>query len=141
MYVTPCKTTVTKPCGQCGTLITIPACHDHCLKNCSRECQDRSRRKKDGFEYKGRWFSMNSGGYYMHCKSKTLFHRQLWEEAYGPIPSGHDVHHKNEVKTDNWLANYELLSHTEHARRHTIERHAKRRAALAASIVPPEGTR
>ena len=41
-------------------------------------------------------------------------HRFVWEEAYGPIPAGMVVHHKNGNKRDNRLLNLELLSYREH---------------------------
>lgn len=35
-------------------------------------------------------------------------HRLLWEKENGPIPDGHDVHHRNEMRMDNRVENIEL---------------------------------
>ena len=32
----------------------------------------------------------------------------MWEQAYGPIPEGMDVHHRDENKLNNVLDNFEL---------------------------------
>src|SRR5262245_58151001 len=32
-------------------------------------------------------------------------HIIVWEEHYGPVPNGHDVHHKNGKKDDNRITN------------------------------------
>lgn len=42
----------------------------------------------------------------------------LWEQAHGPIPKGHHVHHKNRNKLDDILGNLECLSNAEHMREH-----------------------
>jgi hypothetical protein len=47
-----------------------------------------------------------------------LQHNWIWEQAYGPIPSGWQVHHVNEDKQDNRLENLRLVSPTEHKRLH-----------------------
>lgn len=45
---------------------------------------------------------------------KTDEHRLVWERAYGPIPEGMVIHHKNYNKHDNSLSNLELLTYEEH---------------------------
>lgn len=45
-------------------------------------------------------------------------HRFVWEQAYGPIPPNHVVHHKNGNKSDNRLENLELLTLSDHAKHH-----------------------
>lgn len=54
-------------------------------------------------------------------------HRLVWEEANGPIPTDHVIHHRNGDITDNRLENLELLTATEHQRHHHLGR--KRNAA------------
>ena len=49
-------------------------------------------------------------------------HRLVWQEAYGPIPDGMLVHHKNENGRDNRLENLELHSRAEHARFHMTDK-------------------
>lgn len=41
-------------------------------------------------------------------------HRWIWYEAFGSIPKGHHIHHKNGNKQDNRLANLELMTHQDH---------------------------
>ena len=45
-------------------------------------------------------------------------HDVVWERANGPIPPGFDVHHVNDVKTDNRLENLLLLDKLTHKRIH-----------------------
>ena len=44
--------------------------------------------------------------------------RLMWEQAYGPIPDGMDVHHRDENKLNNVLENFELIPKSEHQRMH-----------------------
>lgn len=45
-------------------------------------------------------------------------HRMVWYDAYGEIPAGHDIHHKNGDRLDNRLENLECISHGDHTRHH-----------------------
>jgi len=57
-------------------------------------------------------------------------YRWIWERAHGPIPTGLQIHHKNEDPSDDRLENLELKTSTAHAKLHmTPERaQAARRA-------------
>lgn len=66
---------------------------------------------------------INKGGYYVITSGKEgnnmkLLHRLIWEEYYGPIPEGFDVHHKDENTANNDISNLELISHPKHASHH-----------------------
>lgn len=51
--------------------------------------------------------------------NRTMFvHRWVWEQNYGPIPEGHDIHHKNEDRTDYRIENLELVTHGDHRKVH-----------------------
>ena len=48
----------------------------------------------------------------------VMAHRWLWEQAHGPVPAGHDVHHIDEDKLNNVLSNLALVDRTTHKRIH-----------------------
>jgi hypothetical protein len=61
-------------------------------------------------------------------KPKTYqVHRVVWEAVTGePIPKGYEINHRSEVKTENFFANLELVTHKENINWGTcIERRAK----------------
>jgi hypothetical protein len=70
----------------------------------------------DGFMY------MSAEGYVLVSmgsrKNQKLQHRVIWEQAYGPIPEGYQIHHKNEDRSDNRLENLECLTVGQHKRLH-----------------------
>ena len=61
----------------------------------------------------------NKGGYQVvgltDSKGKQKFyllHRVVWESVTGkPIPQGYEINHISEVKTENFFANLQLLTH------------------------------
>ena len=57
--------------------------------------------------------TINSAGYYN--TSKGLLHRKIWERAYGKIPKGLEINHKDGNKLNNDLNNLELVTHQENA--------------------------
>lgn len=59
---------------------------------------------------------------YIQCNDvkhrKQYLHRVIWEDYYGKIPEGYEIHHKNGIKTDNRIENLELLKHKDHMAKH-----------------------
>jgi len=51
---------------------------------------------------------------------KVLYHRWLWEQAYGKIPAGMQVHHKDENPTNNDIDNLEVVDAFEHNSMHHL---------------------
>jgi hypothetical protein len=50
-----------------------------------------------------------------------LAHRQAWTDAFGPIPSGMQIHHECGVKLCVNVNHMQLLTTREHARLHGLE--------------------
>lgn len=79
----------------------------------------------DFIEYAGRRFWLQSSGRYFQSGVKTdterLLHRRIWADAHGPIPDGHDVHHKDGDWRNNVLENLECLPTRVHRSAHTKE--------------------
>ena len=62
-------------------------------------------------EGKERKIYIHTGYERFHLNRKGIFlHRYIWEEAYGKIPDGHDIHHKDENKLNNYYKNLEWLN-------------------------------
>ena len=45
-------------------------------------------------------------------------HRHVWQMTNGPIPDGMFIHYIDGDKLNNEISNLELITHTEHMRRH-----------------------
>lgn len=100
---------------------------------CTNACRGQALRGEHATNWQG-GRSMQSNGYIRirrpdhpdACAGYILEHRWLWEQAYGLLPEGCDLHHRNGDKTDNRIANLELLSHAEHAGLHARRPRKKR---------------
>lgn len=72
--------------------------------------------------YDGQKYTLDADGYYRRTSGskghREWLHHAVWKNAYGPIPDGYDIHHRNHNKTDNSIDNLECLSPNEHAKRH-----------------------
>jgi hypothetical protein len=82
---------------------------------------DRSREKfEDGTYHK--W--LGKRGYYIICfeGKRKPEHHYIWEKVNGPIPKGYAVHHIDFNKLNNNLENLELLTHSEHSKKHYLQR-------------------
>ena len=72
----------------------------------------------------GKTWHRYKGGYYertdksIRPKRTLRLHRAVWEAERGPIPNGHDVHHRDEDKGHNAISNLECLPHGGHRAHH-----------------------
>ena len=76
-----------------------------------------------------RYFNKRDGRWYRKWREpgSRKLHQQLgsrwtWERANGPIPPGHEIHHKNRDHADNALDNLECITEAEHDELHQRER-------------------
>ena len=65
--------------------------------------------------------SITKAGYHRIQRDGRLVmaHRWIWEQANGPVPAGHAIHHVNEDRLDNRIGNLQCLTHTDHKRIHS----------------------
>ncbi len=60
----------------------------------------------------------NGYKYVTRSGNTILVHRLVWEEQFGVIPKGMDIHHKDGNKLNNKIENLECLSRKEHGGKH-----------------------
>lgn len=67
-------------------------------------------------------FDMSCGYYRCTLSNKEIKHfmvnRLVYESFIGSIPSGYEIHHINENRTDNRIENLELIKKEEHLKKH-----------------------
>lgn len=78
---------------------------------------------------------LNKDGYFRKFDSKksskgnkvwTMYHRQVWEEEYGPIPEGWEINHKCLNRACCNLKHLECIPGNEHATLSNLNRYLKR---------------
>lgn len=57
--------------------------------------------------------------YHAASKRNRMDHDLVWESHHGSIPKGYQIHHINEIKTDNRIDNLELVDALTHKRLHS----------------------
>lgn len=60
------------------------------------------------------------------AKGVGMLHQEIWKSVHGPIPPGHDIHHRDGNQLNNHIDNLECLTKAEHASRHAPEFHEAR---------------
>ena len=61
----------------------------------------------------------------VYFRNQTWLHRAVWEAAFGKIPAGCHIHHRNENETDNRLENLECVPAAEHMSHSSRRSHEK----------------
>lgn len=79
------------------------------------ECMSREYRT-----YFGKRFYQQKDGYWVNSMPIHA-QRWVWINCNGAIPDGMDVHHKDGDKSNNEIENLELLSRSDHLKRHWAE--------------------
>ena len=80
--------------------------------------------------------------YYRHDKwkeSPVALHRQIYEDNHGPIPKGHQVHHKDNDFSNNSPDNLVCLTVAEHRKLHPMSDEAKAKRAIESRERNPLG--
>lgn len=67
----------------------------------------------------GMSFVRSDRPYYYNSNTRKYLHRYLWEKAYGDIPKGYEIHHKDHDPFNNDLENLEMIKSDEHKLYHT----------------------
>lgn len=73
---------------------------------------------KNKIKYHGLTFFRNKDGYYRN--GQTTLHRYKYEQKYGMVLPGFQLHHKDGSKFNNKLSNLKVLTPQEHANVHKI---------------------
>ena len=76
-------------------------------------------------EFEGKRYRLSGRYYRRQCwgaSGPSSLHRAVWEFHCGPIPPGHDVHHRDGDGTNNDIANLECVPASEHQRAHALQR-------------------
>jgi hypothetical protein len=94
-----------------------PTGYEALVKNGKRISASTERKFRKYQIYDDKKFTLRNHGYYaLTTGNRTLMHRYVWEIERDTIQNGWDIHHLNENKEDNRIANLECLPKSEHTR-------------------------
>lgn len=75
----------------------------------------RERKFLPTVTYLGDTYTPDPDGYFRKTNGdRKWLHHAVWEHHRGPIPAGHDIHHRDENKANNAPENLECLTPTDH---------------------------
>lgn len=80
--------------------------------------------------FNGRKYTLRGKYYKATAGDRALLHRDMWLFYYQNIPDGWDVHHRNEIKTDNRIENLTCLPKSAHTKLHTQNKNPAIRKAV-----------
>lgn len=80
-------------------------------------------------------FYKTASGYYSSAKAKRL-HVYIWEREHGPVPSGHDIHHKDGNKDNNSIENLVCVPRHAHHADHMSARSDQCRDIMFEHVLP-----
>ena len=97
-----------RTCLDCGTLISWASVR-------CRSCRGKTLGGAGSVNFKG-GRRIRSGYWQVLVGPKRYVaeHRLVYEQAYGPIPAGYHIHHKNGDKLDNRIENLVAMTRSEH---------------------------
>jgi len=89
----------------------------------SRGLRLRGKRPLPFIEYRGERYTLRVVGYYGKTRgTRSFLHRDVWQDANGPIPEGMDIHHRDGNRENNALENLALMDKADHTRLHAKPR-------------------
>ena len=95
----------------------------YCSKGCRADAERRGRDAPQRYKQDGYWMLRwtEPGGTKRRPVRRCQFeHRRVWEDANGPIPDGHVIHHVNEDGADNRIENLQLMRAGDHVSHHHL---------------------
>ena len=98
------------PCIDCGDPTKGLRC---------RPCANKFKRGANHCQYKPEGYVTKAGYRIVKVNGRQhLAHRVLWEQANGPLPKGHVLHHINGDRSDNRPENLAAMARPEHVKLH-----------------------
>lgn len=85
------------------------------------------RRYPDARQASHRRYFKPSGWFIAH--GVQALHQEIWKAENGPIPKGHEIHHRSKDYSDNSIGNLELVTSEKHDAAHSAERSKRSRSA------------
>jgi hypothetical protein len=81
--------------------------------------------------YRGESYALDKNGYLRATRgARRWMHQVVWEDHNGPIPAGHDIHHRDYDKTNNDPLNLQCLPALRHSHLHKVYAESPDQACL-----------
>ena len=125
---------VCKACGKSSETYSTSKKGMFCSKSCRADFERKGPEHPRRYRQNGYWmlcWTKPGGTKYRPKRGFQFEHVRVWQEANGPIPSGHCVHHKNGDGYDNRLKNLCIMRIGDHVAFHS-RKYRSRAEQLAA---------